>query len=346
MTEKIIPEVSIVESARVFKIIYPFLLCCLFSLALDKIDSKNIYRVLIIVLFIFTLYPKINNTIVYLKNGNSYNNIYENDLIKKIKTNDNDIFRVVNIPKDHINSLIAGNILISYGLEQASGYGSMHPKGYNDFWLKATNGRSGGNRLYLSPKQSEKEINFNENFSEKLLRLSNVKYIFSEYEIKSENIDMLYEPQKFSVIKNKRIRYFKISDVFTRIKEIFKSEKYNSFYIYKFKNPIPRFVYVKNCSSINYSNVFENMQLSHKIAVNLYSPDSIDLNTFNNLQDACIFVSNNYSKFWKLKINNNNENLELLFGTFWKINLLQGDNNIVLKYDPPYKNANLLKVFK
>ncbi len=336
----IIPQISIIESGRMYKIVYPFLLCSLFACAIEKIKIKFKNIFLLTIILFFSCIPKINNFIIFLKNGNSYSNLYENNLINKIKKNDKSIFRVASISKNHVSSLLAGNILSSYNLELATGYGNLHYYGYDKFWKKVTKGASFGNRLYLKPTTiniKENLIDLEDNYNLKYLKLTNIKYIFSDFKVRNKGLTLIHEPQDISKLKFKRIRNYTLSDVKNRLREIKNKEKYNSFYIYKLNDFLPRFFMLKSCENIHEDNINLKNINTQSIKVIDYTPDYLNIKISNEFNNRCLIVLNNYSKYWKVKIDNKLTSLNTFSETFWMININKLSKNIEIFYDPPYR---------
>ena len=290
----------------------------------------------------FSLMPKINNIIIFLKSGNSYSNLYENELIKNIRNKDKSIYRVANITKDHVNSLLAGNVLSSYGLEMATGYGNLHYSGYDNFWKKVTKNKSFGNRLYLNINKinfNDNSINLEDNYNLKYFKLTNVKYIFSDYELISENLTLIHEPKNISKLKIKRIRNYSLKDLKNRIFEITKrgDDKKNSFFIYKLKNFIPRVFMMKKCDNIDIDKLNYSEFKTDNIEILKYSPDHLKIAVNNVNNNECLIILNNYSKFWEAKINSKFSNIDIIFETFWKVDLDNSYQNIEFFYNPPYR---------
>ena len=75
---------------------------------------------------------------------------------------------------------------------------------------------------------------------------------------------------------------------------------------------------------------------SGEINVKYYSPDKIILSVDLN-GPMILVVSNNYSPYWKCKVDGKETDIFPAYHTFWGVILEEGKQEIVFEYCPPYQ---------
>jgi len=307
----------------------------------------------------------------YYKNFSNYQNQELKKLAKIENISKNPPFRVATVAY-HLHSAYVN----AYGLEAADGYVVLYPKTYQNYWGKVIEPltlqnkekyhyfHDWGNRVYLFADNNFgelKEIIFSDYYNLDLLSLANAKYIISIIPIIDENLTLL--PSSSS--RNMQI-YNELSTVEKGIRLIKENFKGRELFIYENKNCLPRFFlvnqiqifedstqllnalseadveYLKNNLLIEeeYSQNLKNYDLknnSGEIAVKHYSPDKIVLSV--DIDGPMILVvSNNYSPYWKCKVDGEKTEIFPAYHTFWGV-LLEGSGTkeVVFEYWPPYR---------
>jgi hypothetical protein len=363
MMSNIIPQITSIEAGRSFKITFHFTIVLIVGLLFSLNRSKYIFIFALIFFFIFSLIPKYNHLKLYLLKGHSFNNVFNSQILHDLKKSNKENYRVVTLTNDTTNSAISSNVMMYYGLEEATGYSSLHSKRYDDLWNILSNGKSNGNRLHLNRLYNhEGPVSFNETNNIELLSLINVKYIISDYELKSSDLELIHMPQK-SILKDEyRLRELSFFDFINKIKYIHSGE---NFYIYKNKKVLPRFFLSSNYEILNTKNVLfeklknssatylkENILYLSDNSINLqsknsleennyvylsnYSPDYLEFNV--ELEDSSILViSNSYSKYWRVFVDDRPRQLLPAYNSLWSVVLNKNDKKVTFKYLPPYK---------
>ena len=67
-----------------------------------------------------------------------------------------------------------------------------------------------------------------------------------------------------------------------------------------------------------------------------YSSDEVEVEVELD-GDAILVVTNSYSKYWKVFVDEIERNIVPAYHTFWGVSLSKEDKKIVFKYLPPYK---------
>lgn len=221
-----------------------------------------------------------------------------------------------------------------------------------------------GSRVYLFEDDNFsdlKEIVFSDYYNLDLLSLANAKYIISAIPLVNENLTLLeYDTPRDRVSLNE------LSTIKKGIRLVKENFKRRELYIYENKNCLPRFFlvnqikvfgtrnqlldalskanikYLKNNSLIEkeFTQNFKNYDLknsSGEITVKHYSPDKIVLFVDLNVP-MILVVSNNYSPYWKCKVDGKETEIFPAYHTFWGV-LLEGNGakEIVFEYCPPYQ---------
>ena len=330
--------------------------------------------ILICLLICNTFIVKKDNAFKWLTGGNYFSN-YQNQELKKLakieNISKNPPFRVATVAY-YLHPAYAS----SYGLESVDGYVVLYPKSYQDFWGKVIEPltlhnkdkynyfHDWGNRVYLFADDNFsnlKEIIFSDYYNLDLLSLANTKYIISAIPLVNENLTLLeYDVPRDGVTLNE------LSTIEKGIRLVKENFKGRELYIYKNENYLPRFFlvnqirvfennnqlldvlskadvkYLKNNLLIEkeFSQNLENYDLknnSGEITVIRYSPDKIVLSV--DLDGPIILVvSNNYSPYWKCKVDGKETEIFPAYHTFWGV-LLEGSGTkeVVFEYCPPYQ---------
>ncbi|MCH8905176.1 MAG: hypothetical protein IIA45_14840 [Bacteroidetes bacterium] len=330
-------------------------------------------NILIFTLFGLLLFSslkfKMNHLFTWIKHG-SYTANYNSEVYKKLsEKQDGTPFRVATIFNIK-NFVLHPAFANAYGLETVDGYINLYPERYQRFWAKViepfTNNNKfyyyyfnyWGNRVYLFHLfEKENEIVFKDNYRLNLLSLANTKYIISRTPIIEMDLEAIIVPDKPLGTLSMHEK------VIERIKENIFGNK--QLFVYENKSVLPRFfitnqvktfnntedlltsmslasldslrqtVYIeKSITLISNINITKHEETS--ISLEKYSPDKINL-TVELDGDGILVVSNNYSTFWKCRINGIESEIFPAYGTFWAVYLEEGKNEVHFYYDPPYK---------
>ena len=337
-----------------------------------KWKLQNVVGVILIILLILnTFIIKKDNAFKWLTGGNYFSN-YQNQELKNLASMSEDSpFRVATVAY-YLHPAYAS----AYGLESVDGYVVLYPKTYQDFWGKVieplTLQNKGkyhyfhdwGSRVYLFADDnfSElKEIVFSDYYNLDLLSLANTKYIISVIPLVNENLTLLeYDAPRDGITFNE------LSTIEKGIRLVKENFQGRELYIYKNKNCLPRFFlvnqikvfensnqlldalskvdvkYLKNNLLIEkeFSKNLKNYDLknsSGEVTVKYYLPDKIILSV--DLNGSMILVaSNNYSPYWKCKVDGEETEIFPAYHTFWGV-LLKGNGTkeVMFEYCPPYR---------
>jgi len=300
---------------------------------------------------------------------------YQSQELKKLANieniSENSPFRVTTVAY-HLHPAYVN----AYGLEAADGYVVLYPKTYQDFWGKVIEPltlqnkekyhyfHDWGNRVYLFADNNFnelKEIVFSDYYNLDLLSLANAKYIVSTIPIIDENLTLLSS----SSSRNMQT-YNELSTVEKGIRLIKENFKGRELYIYKNKNCLPRFFLVNQIKVFENSNQLlealseadvkylkNNLLIEKEFSQNLknydmennsgevnikyYSPDKVVLSV--DIDGPMILVvSNNYSTYWKCKVDGEETEIFPAYHTFWGV-LLEGNGTkeVVFEYCPFYR---------
>tara|TARA_Y100000590_G_C15737919_1_gene1019244 strand:+ start:3013 stop:5031 length:2019 start_codon:yes stop_codon:yes gene_type:complete len=376
----IFPYINSIDPARAFKTSFHFFLVCLASHIFlyteeitNKIGFKKSTILLSLIILSFISLPKLNNVILFLTYGHSFNNIFQSNALFELKNNNKENYRVAHVTKGPVHSNIQQNISMSYGLESATGYSSMHSERYDQFWKILTKGEMFGNRLYLfAPIKNGfnfktnnlglQEFDIESQYNINLLSLLNVKYFISDVRLYSPNLRLIHEPNYKNLFNNKRWRQLDFSELIKKIKYVHSG---NNFYIYENLKVLPRFFIANNfkffdsekklldklsISKIDY--IKNNAYLEKKYQKNFdirvsqnndyiiktikYSPDKIIMD-FETNNHGIFIVANSFSKFWTAKVDGEIRDIMPVYHTLWGVKIDKNDKNIVFEYKPPFK---------
>ncbi len=337
-----------------------------------KWKLQNVVGIVIICLLICnTCIIKKDNAFKWLKQGNYFSNYQNQDLKNLANISENPPFRVATIAY-YLHPAYAS----SYGLESVDGYVVLYPKNYQDFWGKVIEPltlqnkdkynyfHNWGNRVYLFADDNFsdlKEIVFSDYYNLDLLSLANTKYIISAIPLVNENLTLLeYDIPRDGVTLNE------LSTIEKGIRLVKENFKGRQLYIYKNENCFPRFFLVNQIQIFEDSNKLldilskadvrylrnnlliekefsqnvKNYDLknsSGEVDIKSYSPDKIVLSV--DLDGPMILaVSNNYSPYWKCKVDGEETEIFPAYHTFWGILLGgNGTKEVIFEYRPPYR---------
>lgn len=336
----------------------------------EKKLSWGVFNVFVVIIFTFLLYEncltKIGHVSTWLYQGNYTHNYKSPELQRLSYRNKNELFRVASIYPG-IHPAYAN----AYGLETVDGYMVLYPKSYHRFWSKVIEPLTDkeidiyyyfnywGNRVYLFCPKKVREIIFSNYYRLNLLSLANTKYIVSKIPIIDEDLKPILN-QKTSWRELPKIKRALIN-----IKANFKGIEY--LYIYENKKCFPRFYLTKNIKKFKSSNdllgdmsqagfdtlrntvyieekYMRNIELinryeSAQIEIVKYSPDRIEFSVELD-GEGILIVSNNYSPYWKCKINDKETDIFPAYSTFWGVFLKKEIKKIIFYYDPPYSFFN------
>ena len=327
--------------------------------------------ILICLLICNTFITKKDNAFTWVKRGNYFSNYQNQDLEKLSNDSENSPFRVATVAYG-----LHPGYANAYGLETVDGYVALYPKTYQDFWGKVIEPltlqnnvlyhyfHDWGCRVYLFSNDNFSELEkivFSDYYNLDLLSLANTKYIISFIPLVNENLTLL----EYGAPRD-RVSFNELSTIeqgIYRIKENFKGRE---LYIYENNNCLPRFFLVNKAKVFENSNQLldalseadveylkNNLLIekefsqnlidynlennSGKITVIRYSPDKIVLSV--DLDGPMILaVSNNYSLYWKCKVDGKETEIFPAYHTFWGV-LLEGEGTkeVVFEYRPPYR---------
>ena len=335
--------------------------------ALEKTLSWRAFNIFMIIvfasLFFLNFLTKYKHMSLWLYQGSYIYNYKSEELQKLSLKAKNELFRAASIyPGLHPACL---NV---YGLETVGGYLNMYPKSYQKFWGKVIEPLTEkeddiyyyfnyfGHRIYLFCPKDVKEIIFDKYYRLNLLSLANTRYIISKIPIIDKRLNPILA-QKISWRSLPKIKRGLIN-----IEANFKGIKY--LYIYENKAYFPRFFLAKNIKTFKNSpdllkhmslaklgflrdtvhiekKHLKNIELNSRryenahIEIDKYTPDKIELSVA--LDGSGILVaSNNYSPYWKCKVNDIETDIFPTYSTFWGIFLTKAAKKIIFYYDPPY----------
>jgi len=341
---------------------------------LKKWKLQNVVGIILICLLICnTFVIKKDNAFKWLTGGNYFSN-YQNQELKNLANieniSENSPFRVATIAY-YLHPAYAS----AYGLESVDGYVVLYPKTYQDFWGKVIEPltlqnkeryhyfHDWGNRVYLFADENFfdlKEILFSDYYNLNLLSLANTKYIISTIPLVNENLTLLpFSPRNTQT-------YNELSTIEKGIRLVKENFKGRELYIYENKNCLSRYFLVNQIKVFENSNqlldalskvdvkylknnlliekeFYQNLKnydlknSSGEITVKHYSPDKIVLSVDLN-GPMILVVSNNYSPYWKCKVDGEETEIFPAYHTFWGV-LLEGNGTkeVVFEYRPPYR---------
>jgi len=342
------------------------------SISDKKWKLQNIVGIILIsILICNTFIIKKDNAFKWLTGGNYFSNYQNKDLKNLVNISEDSPFRVATVAY-YLHPAYAN----AYGLETVDGYVVLYSKTYHNYWGKVieplTLQNKGmyyyfhdwGNRVYLFADDNFnelKEIVFSDYYNLDLLSLANTKYIISIIPLVNENLTLLS-----SNTSQDRVLFNELSTIEKGLHLIRENFKGRQLYIYENKNCLPRFFLINQIKVFENSNqllnalskadvkYFKNNLLIEKefsqnlinydlknnfgeINVKYYSPDKIVLSV--NLNGSMIVVaSNNYSPYWKCKVDGEEKEIFPAYHTFWGIFLEgNGTKEVVFEYYPSYR---------
>jgi len=237
-----------------------------------------------------------------------------------------------------------------------------------------------GSRLYIPGPEypdgifKNHPIDFNQFYNLNMLSLSNTKYIFSMGKLKHPNLVSIVVPDNHLCVKIRWPDLLTMSildKVVHKLKDLF-SQQRQLFYIYENKKYLPRFFMaseyivfsndkelLSQMSGMDESALqkialidakdqqyfdFKNRVVSeYTIKLKKYTPHKIILDIQSN-GDGILIVTNTYSPFWKVQVDNIEKEIVPAYHAFWGIPVSKKDREVVLYYDPPYSFSNLLSI--
>jgi hypothetical protein len=342
------------------------------SISDKKWKLQNIVGIILISLLICnTFIMKKDNAFKWLTGGNYFSNYQNKDLKNLANISEDFPFRVATVAY-YLHPAYAN----AYGLETVDGYVVLYSKTYHNYWGKVieplTLQNKGiyhyfhdwGNRVYLFADDNFnelKEIVFSDYYNLDLLSLANTKYIISTIPLVNENLTLLS-----SNTSQDRVLFNELSTIEKGLHLIRENFKGRQLYIYENKNCLPRFFLINQIKVFENSNQLlnalskadvkylkNNLLIEKEFSQNLinydlknnfgeinvkyYSPDKIVLSV--NLNGSMIVVaSNNYSPYWKCKVDGEEKEIFPAYHTFWGIFLEgNGTKEVVFEYYPSYR---------
>lgn len=316
-----------IESVQLRSSILPFgfLIMSIFVFIIfKKRYEKNIFFFIVIVILFFQSFLFGQKYLPFSNRQFLYPNHQIFDYLQKHQ----DLDRFMSIGSGHI----APNIPLQFNLFSPEGVGSMYPLRYGEFVRYMKLGSLG-----ISDKVAfDLEIYPKDFFQPKnprlfrFLELSSTKYIVvdkkslreSEVLPSSDIFSMLWENEKWQIFKFKQSmprffvtgQYQIIRDKKKILQSIF-SKEFNREKVIIEENP-----------------GFESKPAKGKVEIRKYSPNEIILKVFSNEQ-SLIYLSDNYSKAFRVFIDNHEGKILRANYTFRAIPVPQGEHKIVIFFD-------------
>ena len=314
-------ELGFINSKQAVQILFTIISIVIIRYYYTSWRNSNIRLINISVCFIIpalALSVAIPRLINQLNSNDRYNQIYNKKQYEIVadQFNMQNIFRVATAFPDEDNHPLFA--LVS-GLETVDGYANLYPVRYYHYWQRVIEGVmnlsssirdyfiSWGQRLYLFSTSmnsflSKPEGDCEKYFNLNLLSLANVKYIFSKYPLNNNALRLYYDSNndQIDVYENKEClpRFYIVNKmmVFPELDLLLDSLKNSSieqirnyaFVEMDYKPPLP-----DSTSSL----VDVNIRIEH------YSSENIEL-TVASQGNVLLIITNNWSPFWKAKVNN------------------------------------------
>ena len=263
----------------------------------------------------------------------------------------------------------------AYGLESADGYLTLYPQRYQDYWGKVIapltsvdKGRHDyfhlwGSRIYLfllsAGWSDDAIVRFSDYYDLELLSLANVRYIISPFPVQDDRLTLLPSQARDRQLAfaNLRFRYKLLAMLRGEYPGI-------PLYIYENQEVLPRFFLVGRTQVFDESiQVLEALRQAGindlrstaylqradaadlpldrlggkdgQVILDSYSSDLISLEVSAEA-GSILIVTNNYSPFWRVWVNNLEVKVFPVDHTFQGIYVDAGQHEVVLKYMPPY----------
>jgi len=236
-----------------------------------------------------------------------------------------------------------------------------------------------GTRLYIPKSEYPEElfknnpINFKQFYNLNILSLANTRYILSMRELKHPHLVPIVVPDNHLCVKIRwpDLRSMSILDkAVHKLKDLFSQRQL--FYIYENNKYLPRFFMaseydvfssdkelLSQMSGMDESALrktalidakdqqyfdFKNRVVSeYTIKLKKYTPQKIILDIQSD-GDGILIVTNTYSPFWKVQVDNIEKKVVPVYHAFWGIPISKKDREVILYYDPPYSFSNLLSI--
>jgi hypothetical protein len=257
----------------------------------------------------------------------------------------------------------------AYGLETADGYLQMYSKRYQEFWEQVIavrlNGddwlfdyfHNWGNRIYLfSPATADGVMKIGSQYDLELLSLANVRYVASTIRLQDPDLELRPTASRHS---GDRSQDNPLMPGLASVLNI--EEAVPAVYVYENHQALPRFFVAGRArtfdssrellaalANANVADLRSNAFLlrsdaadlppiegSGTVDVSQYSADRIALDVEVD-GSAMLVASNNYSPFWKARVNGRDVALRPVDHTFQGVHVSGGRHAVVLYYDPPY----------
>lgn len=272
------------------------------------------------------------------------------------------LFRMATLTKIANNRIINIPTLPNFhGLESIDGHANMTTRENIDYFKIMSGDPSIKSSLYFTfdnnddplAKKAINAINF------PLLSLANVKYFISPVKLKHSYLKLVNTPT-VSDYKNWQKLDIK-TKVLYRLEENFKGRK---LLVYENTQAFPRFfltrkvrVFDNNEAMLSALKVASPSALRtqafirhqdnqntpasllsgslEKIELIKYSPDEIQLSTQSD-GPSLLVITNNYNQFWKAYVQGEQQKIIPVYHTYMGVFLEKNDNEVVLRYEPPY----------
>lgn len=308
-----------------------------------KILDRNrlpIFLILLVPFLLLALFNTAYSRISY-KDNTSYNHFFNSEQINKIENiekNNLENFRVVKVGGYHPAQLMQN------GFQCADGYANLYPQSYKEFWEKVIGpvlsesiryqgyfSGGGSSRVYLHDDINQGEVINKLSFNPELLKLINVKYLFSEKEIlKYEKYDLVKvaekDPHYIKLPEWKK--YFRKGEFFVYQNKDFAPQIFFTDSIKTFDNKQDlldelgrrNYDYLKN-NTFAFKESIKHLPLGKfdleesKIISYRLTPDYVRVE-LKNRYPVILNWTRNYNKNWSCKIDGKESKIFVIYNSF------------------------------
>lgn len=363
-----------------FHLLAPFFSALTVAIVFDKIkgtvkfSENSVYSlsgvvlIFVMVVLIFSDFSlKMTRSMIWLKHGGYVSHTDSVDSLEFDSSNKNP-FRLATIVGGE-TTLVPTSVHLN-GFETVDGHVNLVSQRYLNFFRVMSKDNTIKSSLYFFNQPTDEDIeSFVEDSSKyinsALLSLSNVRYVISTLPVYLPSFKLV---EDISSLDNSKWDSFTYAEKLKlRLKENFSGKKT---LIYENSDVFGRFFLAKDVevfstsesllTALNdattstlrqtafvelddvekldlpvFSGSFEN------IIIKKYSPDEIILDVASD-GPSILVISNNYSPFWKIRINGEITQVVPVYHTFMGVVLENDENEVVISYEPDYA---LSKIF-
>ena len=327
--------------------------------------NLTLYKVILVSAICLVLFQsllmKTNTLQITLIGLNRWSTVFQNPTIKELANDTKEYppYRVVTLGDDFPQQPSAS---MAYGLEAADGNVNVYSRRYQEYWeqviwrlLKSEPNygsfSSWGCRVYL----------FKGDYNINLLSLANVKYIFSRHPLQGDDLQLLHYG---STKRDEQIKWQEMNLRNKILYAVLHGYPDSPTFIYENQKVLPRFFIVdkiklykesnqllSDMRTAEYMDLRQNAflkqsdvsnirmnQLSTEggnVELRVYKADRIIL-TVTNHHNSILIITNNYSPFWKAKVDGIETKIFPVDHTFQGFCIEGGVHTVDLEYDPPY----------